>query len=491
MKKKLISLFSVLLICCVLFQSTAFAVTKYPMNYIYVDGKNESISDSSGRIYIPITYSVNTAFSYIEDPGATSFNNPDDLFIDAKDNIYVADTGNNRIVKLSPDGETLAIYYDASGSPFVEPRGVFVSEDETIYIADSGNGRIVKMDQQGTLLEEYGKPESELLENLQSFDPSKIAVGPTGYMYILVGKEFMSIDMNNQFKGYIGSTELDFSLSQLLINMFATKEQKKKMDKRNPPSYNNFMIDSEGRFVACSSAKKDQIRIINSVGRNIYEKGFYGEILDIDDTTNEYVYPMFIDLPSDQNGVISALDQRSGHIYQYDQEGNLLTVFAGLGDNKGYFEKPVSIAADSEGNLFVLDAVRNNIQKFQSTTFMDKIHEASQLYFDGKYDESLGLWEEIVTINADYPLARRRIGAIYYKEKDYERSKDEYKLADDMEGYSEAFSKYRHEFVRNHFVVTILIAAAVIAVLVILVILAKKYADRVRDKIYGERRGEK
>jgi tetratricopeptide (TPR) repeat protein len=248
------------------------------------------------------------------------------------------------------------------------------------------------------------------------------------------------------------------------------------------------MIDSEGRFVACSSAKKNQLRIINSVGRNIYEPGFYGEIFEIDDTSNEYVYPYFIDLTSDENGVISALDQQSGHIYQYDQEGHILTVFGGLGNTKGYFKKPVSIAADSRGNLFVLDAVRNNIQKFEATSFMDKIHEASKAYFDGEYDRSLPIWQEIVTINADYPLARQRIGAIYYKNKQYEQAKEEYRLAEDMSGYSQAFAKYRHEVIKEHFLLVVAAIAAVAAVLAVLITLSKRHADRVRDRIYTERR---
>lgn len=198
--------------------------------------------------------------------------------------------------------------------------------------------------------------------------------------------------------------------------------------------------------------------------------------------------PRFVDLTCDRNGVISALDQESGYIYQYDKEGNVLTVFGGKGDNMGYFDIPVSIATDSQGCLYVLDATRKNIQKFKSTSFMDKIHLASQTYFDGNYEEAKTACNEILTLCPDYPLAHRRLGSIYYKSEMYEESKEQYKLAEDMQGYSEAFSKSRHQFIKDHFFVIVFATAACMTVLIFLIILSKRYADKIRERIYESRR---
>lgn len=486
--KKYRMIFIFILLFCVLFQYDVLALNKYPINYIYSGEKNQKITNSSGHIYIPVTYTVDKVYSHVQHESNDTFNYPDDIFIDKADNLYIADGGNNRIVKLGQDGSTLAIYESASDTAFANPRGVYVDDEGVIFVADSGNGRIVEMDQKGNLIKEYFKPESELLQSVEEFIPTKVAVGPTGYIYTLVGKDFMSIDKNNQFKGYVGATRLDFDLKYAFLEAFLTDEQLAKIDKRTPSAYNNFLLDNEGRFLACTNAKKDQIRIINSIGTNIYPGGFYGEILSIDNEKNEYIRPRFIDLACDRNGVISALDQESGYIYQYDKEGNILTVFGGKGDNMGYFDIPVSIATDSQGCIYVLDATRKNIQKFKSTSFMDKIHLASQTYFDGDYEKSEAACNEILTLCPDYPLAHRRLGSIYYKREKYEESKKQYKLAEDMQGYSEAFSKSRHRFIKDHFFAVIFVVTICITALALLIIFSKKHADKVRERIYERRR---
>lgn len=487
--KKCRAVAALIVLFCLLFQGNALALNKYPINYIYVGEKNQKITNSSGHIYIPVTYTVQQVYAVVEDETAAGFNYPDDIFIAGNDEIYVADTGNDRIVRLAQDGSTVAIYTGTSDSRFSGPRGVFVDDNGVIYVADSGNSRIVEMDGSGNLLHEYRKPESELLDSVQEFIPTKVVVGPTGYIYTLVGKDLMAIDRSGRFKGYIGATDLDFDLWYTLLKSVLTDEQVAKLDKRTPPAYNNFMLNNDGLFLAVTNADKDQIRILNSVGTNIYPTGFYGEILSIDSEKNEYIRPRFADVTCDKNGVISALDQESGYIYQYDKEGNILAVFGGKGNNMGYFDMPISIATDSTDCLYVLDATRKNIQKFASTSFMDKIHLASQTYFDGDYTSAEAACQEILSLCADYPLAHRRLGSIYYKSERYDEAKEQYALAEDMDGYSESFAKARHQFVRDHFFLVAMIAGAIIAALAVLTVYSKRHADRVRDRSYdGGRR---
>ena len=76
----------------------------------------------------------------------TALKGPSDLCVSG-DEIYIADTGNNRIVVLD-SGFRRVREWNGTDSPdgrldFAAPEGVFVAEDGRVLIADTGNGRLV------------------------------------------------------------------------------------------------------------------------------------------------------------------------------------------------------------------------------------------------------------------------------------------------------------------------------------------------------------
>jgi sugar lactone lactonase YvrE len=88
--------------------------------------------------------------------GLASFYGPNDLVIDSKGNVYVADVNNHRVRKISAEPPhtvtTLAGTgtrgYSGDGGPATQaqlnlPRGLALSPDEsTLYVTDSLNGRV-------------------------------------------------------------------------------------------------------------------------------------------------------------------------------------------------------------------------------------------------------------------------------------------------------------------------------------------------------------
>jgi serine/threonine protein kinase/DNA-binding beta-propeller fold protein YncE/class 3 adenylate cyclase len=77
---------------------------------------------------------------------AGQFHNPEGITVDRWDNIYVSDTGNNRIQQLAPDGRVLAVAGpDAFRAAQLNgPSGIAVDMQGNVYVADTANNRVQK-----------------------------------------------------------------------------------------------------------------------------------------------------------------------------------------------------------------------------------------------------------------------------------------------------------------------------------------------------------
>lgn len=101
-----------------------------------------------------------TAQGYVDAMGtAAQFNNPTGIAVDSEDNIYLADGNNNRIRKVTPEGLVSTFagndegFTDGTGNlaQFNNPLGIAVSSDGTIYVSDTDNNSIRKITAEGVV----------------------------------------------------------------------------------------------------------------------------------------------------------------------------------------------------------------------------------------------------------------------------------------------------------------------------------------------------
>ena len=115
--------------------------------------------------------------------GTGQFSHPDAVAVNGAGDAYVADTGNNRVVELSPAGGVLAQWGSRGGGDgrFRSPTGVAVDAAGTVYVLDGENARVQAFSPGGTLISKWGLRGVGYGEFTQ---PSAIAVGCEGDVYV-------------------------------------------------------------------------------------------------------------------------------------------------------------------------------------------------------------------------------------------------------------------------------------------------------------------
>lgn len=363
----------------------------------------------------------------------------EDMFITSKGLIYVADTGNGRILCLDQDFETRATYGE---NILLAPTGAFVDEQGTMYVADAGSNTIVILDQDGNLVAQFGRPTEPLFGESNEFLPHKIAVDSRQNLYVVSEGSTDGLVMMNRdgrFIGYFGANQANMSLKMILQRMFLTEEQLAQFIKNEAASPSNVAIDSESMVftVTAGTSPQRSIRRFTVAGKNIFPS--------IPGSTS------YRDVHVSDNGLVTAVDA-NGWIDEYDLKGTLLFAFNAKdqGDQRlGTISNPTAIERYGD-HLYILDKDKNAIVVYQTTNFAKMVHDGVRLYVEGFYDEARPYFEKVLSINGSFIMAYQAIADAYFKDGDYAQALQNYRYAEDRQGYSEAFWELRNAILQRY-----------------------------------------
>ncbi len=115
--------------------------------------------------------------------GQDGFNHPGAVAVDGQGDVYVADTNNNRVVRLAPDGSVLSEWGSRGmgDGRFREPIGVAVDSAQNVYVLEREGNRVQVFDPNGRFLGKWGLRGSGFGDFSQ---PSAIAVECNGDVYV-------------------------------------------------------------------------------------------------------------------------------------------------------------------------------------------------------------------------------------------------------------------------------------------------------------------
>ena len=350
-------------------------------------------SDSSGNIYVADTNNnrirkitslglVSTLAgsgvgNYADGIGTSAqFYFPNGLCSDSSGNIYVADTANNRIRKITPlgvvttfAGSTLASsfqgYADGTGTAaqFRNPVGVCSSSTGNIYVTDTGNQRIRKITSSGVVSTFAGTTLSDGVNITSRFNnPYGVCSDPSGNIYV-------ADTQNNRIRKITPlGVVTTFAGSGIGVPGFAdgigTNAQ------FNSPC--GLCSDSFGNIYVADTGNQ-RIRKITSSGMvsTFAGSGAWG-YSDGAGTAAQFYNPFGV--CSDVLGNIYVVDSGNQRIRKITSSG-MVSTFAGSGvggyaDGNGISAKffgPNGICSDSSGNIYIAERLNRRIRKITSS----------------------------------------------------------------------------------------------------------------------------
>ena len=386
-------------------------------------------------------YWVRTQDAYLPDKTVTELglSAPEDLFIDGDNMLYIADTGNRRIVKY--DIARGRVEGELTDSGFTAPRGVYVTENGDIYVADSGSRAVLVFDKNFQKLGSLGRPDSPIFADT-NYEPKRVAVDGGGNVYLIgegVYNGVIQLAGTGEFLGYFAVNDADLTFTQRLQQLLFTRAQLANLVDINPTVFTNVFVDKSGIvYTATSGTNRDGMKKHSTNGGNMFK-------------TNVWSYDTLTDVYVDDDGLIYT-SSAEGYINVYSKNGEEIFSFGSYVttvDISGLFTSLPSLAVDRNGNIWCVDGSKGYLQSFKPTEYAQMVYSAMNLYEEGRYSEAMVQWNEVLKLNQMSILAHNGVGKAYLHDEEYEASLEHFKVANNKDFYSQAYWEVRNAWLQK------------------------------------------
>ncbi len=252
---------------------------------------------------------------------------PEDVACTA-DSIFIADTGNNRLVHYGLEGNEVKFVAQIHFSQLQSPIRVQLTSKGEIWALSSKNRRIVRMAPDGEFL---GNFEMKNVPDQENIVPRSFRIDRDDKVYILDihGNRLLVLSAGGDFLRQI---DLPAELS----------------------AFADFVVANSGTIYA-----------VESVHARIYSAGKDAEsFIPIAKSLKDRIhFPTYI--TTDNSGNLYVTDQNGGKIVLLGIDGSFRGQKTGKGWDEGLLSYPVGVCLNGNGLAFVADRNNNRVQIFR------------------------------------------------------------------------------------------------------------------------------
>ena len=418
----------------------------------------------------------------------SSISSPGDLEVDANENVYIADAGNNRIVVLDRYYKVKFILANFINEQGIEdklnaPQGVFITPDKIvagekipgkIYVCDTNSNRIVLFNLEGEFISVIPQPESQLFEAGAVYKPIAVAVDNYDRLYVVSSTTYQGIIVmteSGEFTGFVGAQKVSISAWDQIWRRFQTEEQREQQLSNVSTEFNNITLTGDFIYVTTSTVDPDKqiaslkdkkgdyapVKMLNAAGDEIMRRnGFFGPSGEVDHTKSKvsdtiHGASVIVDAAVGPEKTWSIIDQKRSKVFTYDFDGNLLFAFGDMGRQLGNISEGSLSGIVYQGDkMLLLSKIDATFTVFTRTEYGDILIQALENQNNRRNDKAIEDWTEILKRNSNFDAAYIGIGNALYRNGKYEESLDYFKAAYDTANYSNSYKELRKEWISKY-----------------------------------------
>jgi uncharacterized repeat protein (TIGR02543 family) len=355
---------------------TAGQTTNYTFAASYTNG---SIIGNDPRTYYTLAGLAGSSGSVDGTNSAARFYQPVSLAVDNAGNVFVADSWNSLIRKVTPAGIVTTVagkvgvngYADGQGTNamFNNIQGIAVDNSDNLYVADMMNSVIRKITPNGTVSTFAGQAGSN--DSVDATGSAARFYFPTGIAADTNGNVYVADSVNQTIR--------KITPSAVVTTMAGSPRNYGYADGTGGAARfhtpQGVAVDTSGNVYVADHANQ-VVRKVTQAGVVTTIAGYPGSSGAADGTGSSARFNNLDDVAVDNAGNIYVADQSNQAIRKITPSG-IVTTLAGQSGNPGSadgigsvtrFDRPQGVAIDGVGTLYVADSGNSTVRATQPLT---------------------------------------------------------------------------------------------------------------------------